>query len=432
MGVHTASTSGFAAHDAGSAVAVGDPEAPFDPESARGYLIAGALTPGPLGAVGLELERHLVDRAAPASVVSWRRLRDALEGLYLPGGSRLTLEPGGQVELSTAPASDVCAAIAALAGDDAALAPALADAGLGLHAAGTDPVRGPVRIHPGDRYAAMAAYFSAAGYAADAATMMCSSASLQINVEAGPEHGWAERVAQVHRLTPALLALSASSPLLRGQHRGVRSERAAMWQRLDPGRCSPFTGHGDPAGAWASFALAAPVMLLRDPATGAQRPVRERVPLVSWLTGELMLGDRRPTLADLELHTTTLFPPVRLRGFLELRLLDSVPARWWPGLAALTVAVLDDPGAASRAAEAAEPVVRRTADAARLGITDPALARAARGVVEAALPAVPPALRPAVEDWAGLLESGRTPADLVLDRARRGGPLACLTAAELC
>jgi glutamate--cysteine ligase len=159
--------------------------------------------------------------------------------------------------------------------------------------------------------------------------------------------------------------------------------------------------------------------------------VRERIPLVSWLTGERLLGQRRPTLADLDLHATTLFPPLRLRGFLELRLLDAVPARYWPGLAALTVAVLDDPGAADRAAEAVEPTLRRTADAARLGITDPQLAAAARGVVQAALSAVPDALRPAVEDWAELLDSGRTPADLVLERARRDGPLACLTAAEL-
>jgi glutamate--cysteine ligase len=127
-----------------------------------------------------------------------------------------------------------------------------------------------------------------------------------------------------------------------------------------------------------------------------------------------------------------LFPPVRLRGFLELRLLDCVPARWWPGLAALTVAVLDDPAAASKAAEAAERTLRRNADAARIGIKDPELGAAARGVVEAALPAVCDSLRPGVEDWAELLESGRTPADLVLERAERDGPLACLTAAELC
>ncbi len=409
-----------------------DREAPCDVQSARDYLATEALRPSELGAVGLELERHVVDLDSPASVVSWRRLQGAVDGLTLPGGSQLTMEPGGQLELSTAVAPDVVGAVDSLVADDAALRPALAAARLGLHAAGVDPVRSPVRVHPGDRYAAMAEYFAAAGHADDAATMMCSSASLQINVQAGPMNGWAERVAQVHRLMPPLLALSACSPLLRGGERGVRSERAAMWQRLDPGRCAPFIGHGDPAGAWAAFALAAPVMLLRDPHTGARTPVRERVPLFSWLAGERLIGARRPTLADLDLHLTTLFPPVRLRGFLELRLLDAVPARWWPGLAALTIAVLDDPAAADRAAGAAEPVHRRTADAARIGIGDPAIASAARGVVSAALTAVPATLRPAVEDWAELLEHGRTPADLVLDRARSDGPLACLTAAELC
>ena len=409
-----------------------DREAPCDPESARAYLTAAALTPTEIGAVGLELERHVVDLRAPASVVSWQRLQRALDDVTLPQGSRLTMEPGGQLELSTPPAANVSSAVESLAADDAALRPVLAAARLGLHSTGVDPVRSPIRIHPGDRYAAMAEYFSAAGHAGDAATMMCSSASLQINVEAGPVDGWAERVAQVHRLMPALLALSACSPLLRGRERGVRSERAAMWQRLDPGRCSPFIGHGEPAGAWAAFALAAPVMLLRDPHTGDRSPVRERVPLFSWLTGERPIGARRPTAADLDLHLTTLFPPVRLRGFLELRLLDAVPEHWWPGLAALTVAVVDDPAAADRAAEAAEPVHRRTADAARIGIADPAIGAAARGVVSAALTAVPATLRPAVEDWAELLEQGRTPADLVLDRARRDGPLACLTAAELC
>jgi glutamate--cysteine ligase len=404
---------------------------PCDHRAAREHFARAALTPGPLGRVGLELERHVVDLRMPAAVVSWRRLRDALDGLQLPGGSRLTLEPGGQVELSTAPCADVAAAITALTADDAALAPALAAAGLGLHSAGTDPVRSSVRINPGERYAAMAAYFGAAGYAQDAALMMCSSASLQVNVEAGPESGWDERIAQIHRLTPVLIALSGCSPLVHGQDRGFCSERSAMWQRLDPGRCSPFAGHGDPAGAWASFALAAPVMQVRDPSTGRRAAVLERVPLISWVTGERMLGGRRPTTADLDLHATTLFPPLRLRGFLELRMLDAVPARWWPGLAALTVAVLDDPRAADRAAEALEPVARRSATAARVGIADPALTRAAFTVVEAALDSVPAALRASVQDWAQLIASGRTPADLVRDRARRGGARSCLTAPEL-
>ncbi len=321
-------------------------ELPVDAETAREYLAEQALKPGPLGTVGLELERHVVDRSQPASVVSWTRLQDALREVELPHESRLTTEPGGQLELSTQPAPGVVEAVQALQADTQVVDAALGRSGLATLGVGIDPVRGPVRIHPGDRYRSMAAYFNARGHGEDAAMMMCSSASLQVNVEAGPADGWAERIAQVHRLMPALTALSASSPLVRGRHRGARSERGAMWQRLDPSRCAPFVGHGDPAGAWASFALAAPVMLLRDPATGSRRPVLERVPMVSWLTGERELGGRRPARSDLDLHLTTLFPPMRLRGFLELRMLDAVPARWWPGLAAITVAVLDDPQAA--------------------------------------------------------------------------------------
>jgi len=414
------------AHDAGP---------PVDHTEARDHLSRAALTDSPVGPVGLELERHVVDLADPGSVVSWRRLNAAIAGLELPARSRLTLEPGGQVELSTTVGADCAAALAALQADDGVLRVALRDAGLGLHATGTDPARSSVRIHPGERYAAMASYFKAAGYAADATLMMCSSASLQVNLEAGPERGWAERVAHIHRLSAALIALSACSPVARGADNGLQSERGAMWQRLDPSRCAPFPGQGDPAGAWASFALAAPVMQVCDPATGRRTPVRGRIPLVSWVTGERMLAGRRPTAADLDLHATTLFPPLRLRGFLELRLLDAVPARWWPGLAALTVAVIDDPVGADLAADAVQSVVRRTSAAARVGIRDPELRRAATRLIEAALAAGPavlaPHLRPAVEDWAELVARGRTPADLVRDRARRDGLVACLTAPEL-
>ena len=49
----------------------------------------------------------------------------------------------------------------------------------------------------------------------------------------------------------------------------------------------------------------------------------------------MRLADRLPTAADVDLHLTTLWPPVRLRGWLELRVLDAVPAAWWPALAAI-------------------------------------------------------------------------------------------------
>ena len=73
-----------------------------------------ALRPGPVGRVGLELEGHLVDVAAPGRRVRWPEIRTVLDGLgVLPGRSRVTVEPGGQVELSGPPAPDVDTAVAA-------------------------------------------------------------------------------------------------------------------------------------------------------------------------------------------------------------------------------------------------------------------------------------------------------------------------------
>ena len=73
-------------------------------------------------------------------------------------------------------------------------------------------------------------------------------------------------------------------------------------------------------------------------------------------------------MADLDYHLTTLFPPVRPRGYLELRCLDALPDRWWPALAALTVTLADDPVAADAAAELCAPVADSWETAARHGL----------------------------------------------------------------
>jgi ergothioneine biosynthesis glutamate--cysteine ligase EgtA len=398
----------------------------LDRDGAWEYIAAGALRPGVAGQVGLELERHLVDLIEPARRPAWRRIAGALAGVKPPAGSALSLEPGGQLELSTRPACDVETAIRALRGDCAVTDGALAAAGLTAVSIGADPARPPHRIHPGDRYAAMADYFTAAGHAGDGAVMMTATASLQVNVDAGPSAGWADRVAHLYRLCPALMALSACSPLLAGRDAAARSARQLTWQRLDPPRTAPYPGHGDPAGAWATFALAAPVMFVRDGTDGRCRAVRQRVPLLEWVSGTVRLAGRLPTAADVDLHLTTLWPPVRLRGWLELRVLDAVPAAWWPALAAIVATVIDDPVAADRAAEAAEPVAMSWRDAATAGIRLPALRRAVTGIVEAAASVAPASVRDQVERWADLADQGRGPADLVTARAAASGPEGCL------
>ena len=156
-----------------------------DLATARDHVAAAALHPTPVGHVGLELEAHLVDLVDPAARVPWDRVQAALATVPpLPGGSIVTVEPGGQVELSGPPQPGVVAAVAAAREDDALVRAVLRPAGLGLAALGADPYRPPRRISPGPRYAAMEEHFSGVGCHRPGLVMMTSTASLQVNLEA--------------------------------------------------------------------------------------------------------------------------------------------------------------------------------------------------------------------------------------------------------
>jgi ergothioneine biosynthesis glutamate--cysteine ligase EgtA len=402
----------------------------LDVDQVAEHIARTALHPGPTGLVGLELEALLVQPADPGTRVPWDRVTGVLAGVGpLPGGSRVTLEPGGQVELSGPPADGVAAAVAALRTDRALLADALAADGLGLALLGSDPLRRPRRLSPGARYAAMEEHFTAVGCSAAGLSMMTGTASLQVNLDAGPAEGWAARVALAHQLGPVLVAVSACSPAAAGRPAGWRSCRQQIWGDLDQARCGPVLTGDDPAGEWAAYALAAPVMLVRDPGTGRAEPVRTRTSLREWVRGTVLLGGRTPDLTDLDYHLTTLFPPVRPRGYLEIRYLDAAPEPWWSALAAVTATLLDDPAASARAAVASAPVAGRWTDAACLGLADAALRAAAVGCLSAALDAVPGALRDEVAALLHLVEQGLSPGDAVLAAAGSSDPLALLRAA---
>jgi len=407
-----------------------DPDRPLDVQRALEHVAAGALRAASPGVVGLELESQLVDLTRPAARVGWTRTCDVLRALpALPGGSAVTLEPGGQVELSTPPAEDVAGAVRALRGDATAVRGALRSEGLGLAWLGLDPVRPPQRVNPSTRYAAMERHYRATGQEAAGLAMMSSSASLQVNLEAGTPAQWSERVTQAHRLGPVLVAISGCSPLRAGRPTGCSSTRHRLWSAMDQARCGPLTGTSDPTHAWAQYALRAPVMFVRagtGPFEPDLEPMLVRVPFGDWASGQVRLGGRLPVLDDLDLHLSTLLPPTRLRGFLELRYLDAVPARWWPGLATTVALLMDDSRAAQVAAQACAPVAVCWDDAAREGLARPALARAAGACMRAAVAASPASLRPDVEALADLVLSGRSPGDLVAARARQIGPVALL------
>lgn len=384
------------------------------------YVASVCFKTGPPGRVGVEAEWHVIDLATPRRRVRPERTRAAVASApALPGGSALTFEPGGQLELSTACAPNLAGACDRLAADLSHVRAALTPAGLALLGTGTDPYRPPARAVDHPRYVAMERYFAEQAGPAGTA-MMTATAALQVCLDSGAGTvDLATRWRRLHALLPVLAGMFANSPLWRGRPTGWRSTRLALWARLDPRRTRPVGGN-DPVAAWAAYALDAPVMLVRQRA--APWLVAPGVTFRQWLAGGGPTDRARPTVDDLAYHLTTLFPPVRPHGWLEVRCLDALGPAVWPVAVAVTTALVEDARAAAAAEEAAEPVRGLLTRAARGGVTDPRLALAAARCTAAAVEALPrlgatPTLRRAVEAYAErYVAAGRSPADDVLDQ----------------
>lgn len=399
----------------------------FDPadavEVARDHISRTALAEDAGGRVGLELEFHLVDLARPGRRPTWPDVQAVATGLPpMPSGSLVTLEPGGQIELSTPPTPDLTSSVAALQADREVLRAGLLGVGFGAAPLGADLARPVQRVNPGARYTAMEQHFDALGFAGSGNAMMAATAALQVNLDAGPASGWDDRLGLIRSMVPMLVAASASSPYLGGETSGWHSMRQGTWQGIDHGRSDPVPA-GEPTAAWACYALSAPVMLVRDGA--AFTAMTERVSFAAWLQGTAPIR-RRPTLVDLDYHLTTLFPPVRPRGYVEIRCIDALPDRWWPALAALTVTLVDDPVAADQATELCLPVADSWQQAARDGMADPAVRRAVTGCVDLAARRCPAPLKHDLEAFAELIVGGHTPSSELRARVERGGPLRVL------
>jgi hypothetical protein len=157
-------------------------------------------------------------------------------------GTAVTVEPGGQIELSGPPEAGVGPAVARLRYEGAGARLALAGRRFGLAYAGADPARPSRRVNPRPRYRAMEQHFAATGRAAAGRVMMNSTAALQVNLQAGPRREWPARVARAYRLGPTLVAIAASSPWLYGRNTGWKSVRQRAWSGLDTRTCGPVPG----------------------------------------------------------------------------------------------------------------------------------------------------------------------------------------------
>ena len=370
------------------------------------------------------MEAHCFDPMDPYRRPSWDEITAVREQLpALPGGSAVSVEPGGAIELSGPPEDGIAAAIGSMNNDQAVLRKAFADVGLGLVYLGADPLRMPKRVNPGARYVAMEDFFTCSDSEAAGARMMTSTASVQVNVDAGPQAGWAARVRLAHDLGPTMISIAANSPMLGGEFTGWVSTRQRVWGQMDSARCGPILGASgdDPGTDWARYALKAPVMMVKNPDASKTLAVTHWVPFADWADGRTLLGDRRPTIADLEYHLTTLFPPVRPRQWLEIRYLDSMPDDYWPAVVFTLVTLLDDPVAADIAAEAVEPVATAWDIAAQLGLRDRRLHEAAFRCVMVAADRAPAELTDGMDRLVRAVEQGRCPGDRFSDQVIEHG-----------
>jgi glutamate--cysteine ligase len=385
-----------------------------DFEAVHGYVGRVCFKNGPPHQVGAELEWLVAPRSNRQRHVRAEDIEQLIHNAVpLPGGSRITVEPGGQVELSSPVAPDLTSCCRLLSRDTDRLQELLASLDLAVVPVALDPWRPPTRLVVSPRYDAMQVYFEPLGSAG--LLMMTSTAAVQVNLDAGADATdvtW--RWILMHAVGPTLVAAFANSPVHLGRPTGWKSTRQRIWQQLDLPHTSTLPGV-DAVSAWADFALEAPLMMVRRPGAWLPAPgftFRE------WLIG--VPGFPPPTEDDLAYHLTTLFPPVRPRGWLEVRYIDAQPMEFWPVPIAVLTALIEDHQASEQAFEATAQVRGRWRNAAQLGLTDRLLARAAQRCFEAALDALP--RLGAEPDLVGLVERfvqryvarGRSPADDIL------------------
>jgi glutamate--cysteine ligase len=411
----------------------------FTEADAEAHIHGICFKTGPPERVGVELEWLVRDPRDPAQPVRAEQVAAALAPFEagipaskqgypgheprivrydipaLASGATLTVEPGGQLELSSAPAVTLGELIEVTGQDLAALRDAAAAAGLELCGCGLDPLRPPRRVLDLPRYAAMEKFFDRDG--SWGRQMMCGTASVQVCLDAGEDStggsGYRSRWRLLHAIGPVLVSAFANSPLRGGRPTGWRSARQQVWANMDPGRtrapAAPLTDGGDPRDAWTAYALDAQLMCVRDPAS-ADWSAPPGLTFRDWVRRGGSGPLRAPTAEDLDYHLSTLFPPVRPRGHMELRMIDAQPGDGWVVPAAVASALAGDERAADAALAATEPLWDGHGPgdpwlrAARCGPADPCLSQASRQCFEAAAAALaradaPEPIRRAVTDF---------------------------------
>lgn len=255
-------------------------------------------------------------------------------------GANVSLEPGGQLELSGAPVETIhetCDEVNAHLRDVKDIADKVGVGFIGLGAA-PEWVHEQMPVMPKGRYKLMTNYMDRVGTMGK--SMMYRTCTVQVNLDFGSEADMVKKLRVALALQPVATALFANSPFFEGKPNGHKSWRSRVWRDLDADRTGmlPFVfDDGFGFEAWANYALDVPMyFVFRDgkyiDALGQS--------FRDFLKGELpALPGELPTLSDWADHLTTIFPEARIKKFMEMRGADGGPWRrlcalpaFWAGL----------------------------------------------------------------------------------------------------
>ena len=260
------------------------------------------------------------------------------------GDCNISLEPGGQLELSGAPLENIHQTCDEVHTHLAQVKEVAEELGVGLLGSGFIPKwkRSDMHWMPKGRYKIMRDYMPKKGTLG--LDMMLRSCTVQVNLDFENERDMVEKFRVAVALQPIATALFANSPFLEGTLSGWQSYRSHLWEDTDPDRCGilPFIFEpGMGFEKYTEYALDVPMYFIyRDgkyiDVSGAS--------FRDFLRGELPghIG-KLPKLSDWSDHLTTIFPEVRLKNYLEMRGADGGPWRRLCALPALWVGLLYDP-----------------------------------------------------------------------------------------
>lgn len=287
----------------------------------------------------------------------------------LPDGAYISFEPGGQIEISTAPKPSASEGIDSTQSLVKMLRDAMSNAGIELLALGVDPFNAidsvPLQLHR-ERYTGMTRYFESIG--PSGVQMMRQTAALQMNLERGedPKSRWR----LLNGLAPIVVALFANSRQYEHRPTAWASYRAQLWRTLDPSRTGIIYDEAAHVERYLSFALDAIAMRGAD----AFRPFRE------WINEPAVKRE------DWLFHLSTLFPEVRPKEFFELRSADTIePDALAAPVVFVTSLVYDEESAHQAAELIGAPSEKLLERAGRLGLADPEIRRIASRLVVLAL-----------------------------------------------